>query len=129
YLDETTFNPTMDAYASGGQVSTARDLARFITAVVTGHFFKSADTLKAAMARPELKPGASNPTPDAEERWTPTYLFYHSERDGVSLIGHGGFWGGGMFYQPARQLIITGTGNQVDRHLPLAAIARAFDGT
>ncbi len=32
-----------------------------------------------------------------------------------------------MFYQPERQLVITGTSNQEERRLPLADIARAFD--
>ena len=126
YLDETTYNPTMDAYASGGQVSTSRDLAKFITAVMTGHFFKSPDTLKAALAPPKLKRGDSSAQADGEERWLPGHLFYTSERDGMKFVGHAGFWGGIMFYQPDLELVITGTGNQVDRHLPLAAIAKTF---
>lgn len=128
YLDETTYNPTMDAYASGGQVSTAQDLAKFITGVMTGHFFKNPDTLKAALAMPELRSGSVQPQLDEEGKYTPRHLFYSTERDGVSFIGHSGYWGAVMFYQPERDLVITGTGNQVDRHLPLAAIARAFAG-
>jgi hypothetical protein len=31
-----------------------------------------------------------------------------------------------MFYQPDLELVITGTGNQVARHLLLAAIANTF---
>jgi CubicO group peptidase (beta-lactamase class C family) len=86
YLDETNFNPTLDAYASGGQVSTARDLAKFISAVMTGHLFRNPDTLKAALARPVLKPGAANAQPGEEGRYMPRHLFYSTERDGVSFI-------------------------------------------
>ena len=128
YLDETNFNPTLDAYASGGQVSTTRDLAKFIEAVMTGHFFKNPDTLKAALALPSTKstPNDSNSGPEAKYR--PRFLFYSIAPDGVSFIGHAGFWGAEMFFQPDRDLVITGTGNQADRHLPLAEIARAFAG-
>jgi hypothetical protein len=34
-----------------------------------------------------------------------------------------------MFYQPQRQLIITGTSNQVERKIPLGNLARAFDSS
>jgi D-alanyl-D-alanine carboxypeptidase len=123
YLDEHDFDPTLDAYASGGQVSTAAELAKFIAAVMKGHFFKHPQTLEAALAKPEL-PGKS---PADEEHYLGRYIFYSAERDGVMLIGHGGFWGGAMYYDPQRDVVITGTSNQVDRRLPLAALLKAFD--
>jgi D-alanyl-D-alanine carboxypeptidase len=123
YLDEHDFDPTLDAYASGGQVSTAAELARFIAAVMQGHFFKDPGTLAAALAKPELP---DNPSLD-EERYLGRYLFYSTERDGVALIGHAGFWGGAMFYDAQRDIVITGTSNQVDRRVPLAELLKAFE--
>ena len=128
YLDETNYNPTLDAYASGGQVSTTQDLAKFIAAVMTGHFFKNSETLKSALALPSTKSTPNDTDPGPESKYRPRYLFYSIAPDGVPFIGHAGFWGGVMFYQPDRDLIITGTGNQSDRHLPLAEIARTFAG-
>jgi D-alanyl-D-alanine carboxypeptidase len=125
YLDEHDFDPTLDAYASGGQVSTTADLAKFITAVMKGHFFKDPKTLDAALAKPELP----EKSPSDEERYLGRYLFYSTERDGVMLIGHAGFWGGVMFYDPKRDLVITGTTNQVERRLPMPELLKAFDGT
>jgi D-alanyl-D-alanine carboxypeptidase len=127
YLDETTFNPTMDAYASGGQVSTATDLAKFMSGLMQGRLFRDKGTLAAAMELPRLQRDADRSKLDAEDGWVPRHLFYATTRGGIHFIGHGGYWGGVMFYQPDRQLVITGTGNQVDRHLPLADLVRAFD--
>src|SRR5262249_15316499 len=94
YLDEHNYDPTLDAYASGGQVSTTTDLVKFISGVMKGRFFKHSETLKDALAAPELP----NKSAAAEARYLGHYLFYSSERDGVRLIGHEGFWGGVMFY-------------------------------
>ena len=123
YLDEHDFDPTLDAYASGGQVTTAAELARFITAVMQGHFFKDAKTLESALAKPEI-PG--KPAVD-EERYLGRYLFYSTERDGVAWMGHAGFWGAAMFYDAQRDIVITGTSNQVDRRLPLAELFKSFE--
>jgi len=125
YLDEHDYDPTLDAYASGGQVSTAADLAKFITAVMQGHFFKYPKTLQAALAKPEL-PGK---TPADEERYLGRYLFYSTQHTGVTLLGHAGFWGGAMFYDPQREVVITGTANQVERRLPLVELLKAFAST
>jgi len=124
YLDEHDYDPTLDAYASGGQVSTTTDLAKFISGVMKGRFFKRPETLQAALAAPELP----NKSAAAKARYLGHYLFYSSERDGVRLIGHEGFWGGVMFYDPDRDLVITGTSNQVDRNLPVAKLIKAFAG-
>ena len=45
FLDETPYDPTQDGPASGGLVSTAQDLALYITAVLQGRFFKDPNTL------------------------------------------------------------------------------------
>jgi len=128
YLDETDFNPTLDAYSSGGQVSTTEDLARFISAVVGGQFFKNAATLQAAMAVPTFKsPPITAPNEDPKRFWT-HFMFFSTVRDGMEFVGHSGYWGAVMFYQPERGVVITGTGNEVERRLPLAQIARAFAG-
>jgi D-alanyl-D-alanine carboxypeptidase len=125
YLDEHNYDPTLDAYASGGQVSTTTDLAKFISAVMKGRFFKRPETLQAAMAAPELP----NKSAADKARYLGHYLFYSSEADGVRLIGHEGFWGGVMFYDPDRDLVITGTSNQVDRNLPVRKLVKAFAGS
>jgi len=125
YLDETTYNPTLDAFSSGGQVSTAEDLATFITAVLKGRFFKKPGTLEAAMTAPSVR--RTTPDEGGERKYTPRHLFYSVELEGIAFIGHAGFWGGFMYYQPTEDLVISGTGNQVDRHVPLEAIVRAFE--
>lgn len=125
YLDEHDFDPTLDAYASGGQVSTAADLAKFIGAVMQGHFFKNPKTLEVALAKPPLPGGKSSAD---EERYLGRYLFYSTERDNVMLMGHAGFWGGAMFYDAGRDIVITGTTNQVERRLPLAELLKVFGG-
>jgi hypothetical protein len=89
-----------------------------------GHFFKRPETLQAALAAPELP----NKSAAAKARYLGRYLFYSSERDGVRLIGHEGFWGGVMLYDQDRDLVITGTSNQVDRNLPVAKLIKAFAG-
>ena len=126
FLDETPYDPTQDGPACGGFVSTAQDLARYITAVVQGRFFKDPKTLPATLEPSHLP--ETPPDPDSEARkFTSRLMFYSQELDGVEFLGHGGFWGSVMFYQPQRQLVITGTSNQVERKVPLAAIAKAFD--
>ena len=122
YLDEHDFDPTLDAYASGGQVATAADLAAFISAVMGGHFFKSPQTLAAALADPP------DVRPAGKEHYLGHYLFYSIDSAGVRLLGHAGFWGGVMYYDRAREIVITGTGNQVDRDLPVGKLIEAFNG-
>lgn len=123
YLDEHNYDPTLDAYASGGQVSTATDLAKFIGAVMKGQFFKHPKTLQAAMAAPELP----NKSAADKARYLGHYLYYSSEHDGVRLIGHEGFWGAVMLYDPDGDLVVTGTSNQVDRNLPVRQLIKAFE--
>jgi CubicO group peptidase (beta-lactamase class C family) len=72
---------------------------------------------------PEIPPDPVKAT----RKYVARFMFYSQELDGVEFIGHGGFWGSAMFYQPQRELVITGTSNQVERRLPLADIAKAFD--
>lgn len=122
FLDETRYDPTQDGPASGGFVSTARDLARYITAVLQGRFFKDPKTLAAALEVAQV-PDSENEAHKSDAR----FLFRLKEVDGVEFLGHGGFWGSEMQYQPQRQLIITGTSNQVERKIPLGALAKAFD--
>jgi D-alanyl-D-alanine carboxypeptidase len=122
FLDETPYDPTQDGPASGGFVSTAQDLARYITAVLQGRFFKDPRTLAAALEVAQV------PDPEKEDHKSEArFLFRLKEVDGVEFLGHGGFWGSEMQYQPQRQLIITGASNQVERKIPLAALAKAFD--
>jgi D-alanyl-D-alanine carboxypeptidase len=126
FLDETPYDPTQDGPACGGLVSTAQDLALYITSVLQGRFFKDPKTLAATLEPTHLPETPPDPENEAQ-KFTSRYMFYSKESDGVEFLGHGGFWGSVMFYQPQRQLIITGTSNQVERKVPLADIAKAFD--
>jgi len=126
FLDETNYDPTQDGPASGGQVSTAKDLALYITSVLQGRFFKDPKTLAATLEVAQVPEIPSDPVKE-ERKSKAHFMFYSQELDGIEFIGHGGFWGSAMFYQPQRQLIITGTSNQVERKLPLADLAKAFD--
>jgi CubicO group peptidase (beta-lactamase class C family) len=126
FLDDANYDPTSDAYASGGQVSTTTDLALFITSVLQGHFFKDPKTLAATLAVAEAPERPHDPVKASRKQKT-RFMFYSEERGGVEFIGHAGVWGAAMFYQPERQLVITGTSNQEERRLPLGDIARAFD--
>jgi len=126
YLDDTNYDPTSDAYASGGQVSTTTDLALFITGVLQGRFFKDPKTLAATLAVAEVPEIPHDPVRESRKHRA-QFMFNSEERGGVEFIGHAGVWGAAMFYQPERQLVITGTSNQEERRLPLADIAKAFD--
>jgi D-alanyl-D-alanine carboxypeptidase len=126
FLDDFYFDPTSDAYASGGQVSTTADLALFITRVLQGRFFKDPKTLAATLDVAEVPELPPDPVKKARKPRV-RFMFYSEERGGVEFIGHAGVWGAAMFYQPQRELIITGTSNQLERRLPLADIAKAFD--
>jgi D-alanyl-D-alanine carboxypeptidase len=128
FLDETGYDPTQDGPACGGLVSTAQDLAIYITSVLQGRFFKNPKTLERTLEVSQVPEIPADPEAEAR-KYRAHFMFYAREFDGVEFIGHGGFWGSAMFYQPQRQLIITGTSNQVERRIPLAELAKAFDSS
>jgi D-alanyl-D-alanine carboxypeptidase len=50
--DTAGFDPSFDLYGGGGLVSTVDDLARFYRALLGGHVFKKAATLRTMLGKP-----------------------------------------------------------------------------
>lgn len=108
-------------WGGGGLVSTAAALAAFLRTLLSGGYFRKAETL-AAMQDWQAPEGLALP------RTGVGLGLFRTERDGLTLIGHSGAPGAKMFTDPASGMILTGTANQAvgggDWHWPLAALAR-----
>jgi D-alanyl-D-alanine carboxypeptidase len=94
FLDETPFDPTQDGPASGGFVSTAQDLALYITAVLQDRFFKDPKTLPATLEVAQVPEIPADPETEMYKKRA-RFQFFSREFNGVEFIGHGGFWGRG----------------------------------
>jgi len=94
-------------WAGGGEVSTASDLNQFLHGLLSGKLFQRAETLD-EMTRWHTLPGLTEPTVGFG-------LGIYNSRypSGIDIQGHGGAWGGMMFYEPASDTYISGTVNQV----------------
>ncbi len=94
-------------WAGGGEISTANDLNRFLHGLLCGKLFQRAKTLD-EMTHWHALPGLTEPTVGFG-------LGIYNSRypSGIDIQGHGGAWGGLMFYEPASDTYISGTVNQV----------------
>jgi len=94
-------------WAGGGEVSTASDLNQFLQGLLSGRLFQRAETLD-EMTRWHALPGIAEPTVGFG-----LGIYNNRYPSGIEIQGHGGAWGGMMFYEPASDTYISGTVNQV----------------
>ncbi len=105
-VDAIVVNGTVD-WASGGLVSTAADLRRFVRGVLEGDLYERPDTLGTML---ELTPGLGGPG----FRFSYGLGVQVLEAGELELRGHDGFWGSFMWYWPELDATITGTINQAE---------------
>ena len=101
------FNFSFD-WGGGGVVSTARDLNKFLQALIKGNLFKKPDTLKEMLDFKIYK--------GLEGSGTKMGLGIFAEKNkksGNTIWGHDGAWGTVMYYEPFGGIYITGTVNQL----------------
>jgi D-alanyl-D-alanine carboxypeptidase len=94
-------------WAGGGEVSTAGDLNQFLYGLLSGKLFQRAETLE-EMTRWTALPGSAKPTLGFG-----LGIYCNRYSSGIEIRGHGGAWGGMMFYEPASDTYISGSVNQV----------------
>lgn len=94
------FDPSFDLFGGGGLVSTTREIAVFMRALLTGGVFERPETLAAALAMPATPHDPSNDR-------IRCYLLYRYEWLGAECWGHTGFWGTEAFYCPTLDLALT----------------------
>ncbi len=98
--DTFTFDPSFDGYGGGGLVSTAAELAAFVRALVTGDVLS--EPSRAAML------DACVPTDLGELGQRCGYGVFESTIDGITRIGHEGFWGVWMYHLPDHDVTVAG---------------------
>jgi D-alanyl-D-alanine carboxypeptidase len=94
-------------WAGGGEVSTARDLNQFLHGLLSGQLFLRPETLD-EMTRWHALPGITDPTVGFG-----LGIYNNRYSSGIEIRGHGGAWGGLMFFEPASDTYISGAVNQV----------------
>lgn len=90
-LDTYDWDPSLDLYGGGGLVSTAGDLATFVTALIDGKVFDDPATLAAMLAVPQTNAVVSVPG-DPRSLAAASGIFL-TEVAGQRCVGHDGFWG------------------------------------
>ena len=91
-VDTFGFDPSFDGYGGGGLVSTSRDLAAFVRSLV-------ADDLLSLNSRAEML--RANIATDLGDLGQQCGLgIFESTFDGVTQLGHEGFWGVWMYHVP-----------------------------
>lgn len=90
-------------WAGGGLVSSTRDMATFIEALLGGKLFKDASTLEQMM---DTREAASMP-------FQYGMGLLSQEVDGKTYYGHSGFWGVFMLRQPESDITLVLSANQV----------------
>ncbi len=100
------FNFSFD-WGGGGVVSTAEDLNKFFSALIKGNLFKKKITIK-EMTNWKIY----QDTPKGIDK-VGLGLFETINKNGIVLWGHTGAWGSAMYYEPASDMFISGTINQL----------------
>ncbi len=103
-IDTAGFNPSFDTNGGGGLVSTADDLATFITALLGGKIFADPATLATMLTPTEQSLAAGSGYGCGIEV---------TERGGVRWVGHSGFFSAFMYCAPGQGIVITGTLDQM----------------
>jgi D-alanyl-D-alanine carboxypeptidase len=90
-IDTYGIHGSVDAFGGGGIVANAEDLARFFSALFAGEVFEDPGTLALMTSAPGHPPGS------------PYRLgLFETQKDGLTIYGHGGFWGTDVGVVPAR---------------------------
>jgi D-alanyl-D-alanine carboxypeptidase len=101
--DTTAFDPSFDLYGGGGLVSTVDDLARFYRALLTGHVYKKAATLRTMLGKPNSR------------RPSDLAMGIFAESVGQETCWHhDGFWGTTVLDCPRAGVTIAITVNQAE---------------
>jgi D-alanyl-D-alanine carboxypeptidase len=95
--EATAIDASMDLYGGGGLVMSARDMARFMSALFEGKVFARPETL-AEMTRPAPHPGGEHYR---------IGLIAYGEGSRASY-GHSGFWGTIVYYSPELGVAVAG---------------------
>lgn len=93
--DVTELNPSFDLFGGGGLVSTVRDEATFLRALMTGEVFDRADTLHTMLLIPTTNIQPANGVGAGYAMG-----IYSVVVDGQTCWGHTGFWGTSFFHCP-----------------------------
>lgn len=99
-VDTHSWDPSFDGYGGGGLVSSAQDLCSFLRSLVGGELLAPATT--AAMQRCDV------PTDLGEVGQFHGLGLFRSEVDGITRVGHEGFWGVWMYHFPDHEVTVAG---------------------
>lgn len=98
--DTHGFDPSFDGYGGGGLVSTASELAHYFRTLVTGDLLAPAS--RSAML------DTCVPTDLGELGQRCGYGIFASTVDGITRIGHEGFWGVWAYHFPDHDITVAG---------------------
>lgn len=118
-IDTAGFDPSFDAFGGGGLVSTAADLDRFITALLSGGLFAREATLGHLLEGTPAAPGTGT-----RKTWMACGISAF-EIAGHRCWGHLGHWNSFMLYQREADLALCGTLNQSAATPQLVALLEA----
>lgn len=96
-FDAIAVHPSVE-WGGGGLVSTVADLARFGTALVNGALFEQSETLKEMRHDKGTGYGLG--------------LYTSSTRNGLTILGHDGYWGTVLLVVPELDLVLAATINK-----------------
>jgi D-alanyl-D-alanine carboxypeptidase len=102
--DVSAFDASIDLYGGGGLMSTCRDLARFLRALLGGGVFRDASTV-ATMTTLVGVPLAEGVGDDDDPAAAAMFL-YRAEIGGETWWGHDGYWGTTAYTCPVRDMTI-----------------------
>lgn len=107
-MDVSRLNPTIDLYGGGGLVSTAQDMALFMSAVMRGDFFEQPETLQVMLFAP------GHPSPDQYRIGLSFDII-----TGHSVYYHNGYWGTFAGFVPTLNIAFAGAVADQENHSQL----------
>lgn len=110
-IDGLTVHGSID-WAAGGHVSTLADLDRFLRGLFEGGALVDAGTLTRMLRSVPADPHRYGLGISIRRARTTPPAGLDVKADVETLWGHGGFWGSGMFYVPARRATIVAMVNR-----------------
>lgn len=116
--DTYGFDPSFDGYGGGGLVSTGRDLSIFVRALVGSELLSSPITASMLNCSVDTDLG------DLGQRMG--LGIFESTIDGITRIGHEGFWGTWMYHFPEHDITVGGAHTSIP--FDMAAKQRLLNG-
>jgi D-alanyl-D-alanine carboxypeptidase len=104
-FDVAGFDASVDLYGGGGLMSTCRDLARYLRALLGGEVFREPSTL-GQMTRCREGVPLTEEAGWLEDPSTHGMFLFRREIGGETWWGHDGYWGTTAFTCPARDVTI-----------------------